>query len=73
MPPHREASERYARMRVQNYCFFLTWQWVVPDVVQSVSADFQSPHAQPILWTISALTTILRMLMKVRPESLQAT
>ena len=28
------------RMRVQNYCFFLTWQWVVPDVVRFVSADF---------------------------------
>ena len=25
------------RMRLQNYYFFLTWQWVVPDVVRSVS------------------------------------
>ena len=22
------------RMRVQNYCFFLTWQWVGPDCVR---------------------------------------
>ena len=27
------------RMRVQNYCFFLTWQWLVPRLVQSVSPD----------------------------------
>ena len=28
------------RLRVPIFCFFLTWQWVVPDVVRFVSADF---------------------------------
>ena len=37
------------RMRVQNYCFFLTWQWVVRDVVRSVSADlYDAPQALPV-------------------------
>ena len=55
------------RMRVQNYCFFLTWQWVVPRLVQSVSPDLYnapiaaqlSPQAQPILWPVSAGTPFL--------------
>ena len=33
MPPHREGSEPPSTLcsnALQNYCFFLTWQWVVP-------------------------------------------
>ena len=53
MSPHRSSSHVKSLTRVeafvsdavsdeitmQRYCFFLTWQWVVLDVVQSVSAD----------------------------------
>ena len=42
MPPHREVSEPPSTLcsnALQNYCFYLTWQWLVPQLVQSVSPD----------------------------------